>query len=214
VALRVRELTADERAELERQARSRTAPARVVERARLMLAVADGQTAPAAAAALGLVPATGRQWVKRFNVAGLAGLEDRPRSGRPVTYGPDVVGEVVATALTKPDTLGLPFACWTLDRLAAYLHEEKGIAIKRSRIDQLLVDEGLRWRTQETWFGERAAPPGGDVEPSSTSGGVSSGPPPGRPTQTEQERARLDPQFAQKRGPSSRSTPRHLRVVW
>jgi len=176
----------------------------VVERAHLILAVAAGQTAPAAAVALGLAPDTGRAWVKRFNAAGLDGLEDRPRSGRPVTYGPELVGEVLATALTKPDALGLPFACWTLDRSEAYLNEERGIAIKRSRIDELLGDEGLRWRTQETWFGERAAPPGGDADPS---GGVSRGPPPGRPTQTEQERARQDPQFAQNRGPASPATP-------
>jgi len=210
MALRVRELSDDERHELERRARSRTEAVRVVERAHLILAVAAGQTAPAAAVALGLAPDTGRAWVKRFNAAGLDGLEDRPRSGRPVTYGPELVGEVLATALTKPDALGLPFACWTLDRLEAYLNEERGIAIKRSRIDELLVDEGLRWRTQETWFGERAAPPGGEADPS---GGVSSGPPPGRPTQTEQERARRDPQFAQKRGPSSPSTPPRRRGV-
>jgi transposase len=213
MALRVRELSADERHELERRARSRTEAVRVVERARLILAVAAGQTAPAAAVALGLVPDTGRQWVKRFNAAGLDGLADRPRSGRPVTYGPQVVGEVLATALTKPDTLGLPFACWTLDRLEAYLNEEQGIAIKRSRIDEVLVDEGLRWRTQETWFGERARAPRAGDGAASTPGGVSSGPPPGHPTQTEQERARLDPQFAQKRGPSSRSTPPHRRGV-
>jgi transposase len=203
MALRVRELTADERHELERRARARTEPARVVERARLILAGADGRTAPAAAGALGLVPDTGRQWVKRFNAAGLAGLEDRPRSGRPVTYGPAAVGEVLAAALTKPDALGLPFACWTLDRLEAYLNEAKGVAIKRSRIDELLRAEGLRWRTQEAWFGERAQAPGT----------TTSGPPPGRPTQTEAERARLDPRFAQKRGPSSRSTRGRRRGV-
>ena len=33
---------------------------------------------------------------------------------------------MIAMALTKPETLGLPFAAWTLDRLAAYLHEHKG----------------------------------------------------------------------------------------
>ena len=210
MALRVRTMTDEERRELARRAGARTEPARMVERARLILAVAEGQTAPAAAAALGLVPDTGRLWVKRFNAHGLDGLADRPRAGRPATYGPDLVGEVLATALTKPDELGLPFACWTLDRLAAYLNDERGIPIKRSRIDELLVAEGLRWRTQETWFGERAQPPGAAPDPSS---GVSSGPPPGRPTQTEEERARLDPQFAQKRGPSSRSTRPRLRVV-
>ncbi len=79
---------------------------------------------------------------------------------------------MVAASLTKPDDLGLPFGSWTLDRLTAYLHEEKGILIGRSRIGELLQAEGLRWRTQETWFGERP-----------------------------------DPAFAEKRGPSSPSTP-------
>ena len=62
--------------------------------------------------------------------------------------------------------------------LAAYLQEERDIGIKRSRIDELLIREGLRWKMQETWFSER-----------------------------------VDPDFAEKRGPSSRSTRRHLRAV-
>jgi hypothetical protein len=88
------------------------------------------------------------------------------------------VGEVIAASLTDPQHLDLPFASWTLDRLTAYLNEVKGIAMKRSRIDELLRAEGLRWRSQETWFGER-----------------------------------VDPAFAEKRGPSSPSTSRLRRVV-
>ena len=94
----------------------------------------------------------------RFNGKGLEALRDAPRSGRPATYTAEQVSEVIATALTKPKDLGLPFACWTLDRLEAYLNEVKGIPIKRSRINEILIDEGLRWRKQETWFGERVAP--------------------------------------------------------
>jgi hypothetical protein len=30
--------------------------------------------------------------------------------------------------------------------------------MKRTRIDELLLAEGLRWRSQETWFGERVDP--------------------------------------------------------
>jgi len=52
----------------------------------------------------------------------------------------------------------VPFASWTLDRLEAYLNEHQALAIKRSRIDDLLLAEGLRWRTHETWFGERVDP--------------------------------------------------------
>jgi transposase len=68
------------------------------------------------------------------------------------------VGERVAASLTDPQALGLPFRSWTLDRLAAYLNEERGIALKRSRIGEILPAAGLRWRHQATWFGERSDP--------------------------------------------------------
>jgi hypothetical protein len=38
------------------------------------------------------------------------------------------------------------------------LSEHKAIAIRRSRIDEILLAEGLRWRRHETWFGERVDP--------------------------------------------------------
>lgn len=158
MALRVRAMSAQEVAQLERLAHSRGAPARLVERARIIWHARQGQRVPDIADELQLHEATVRQWLKRFNAQGLAGLEDAPRSGRPATYTPEQVGEVLATALTPPQRLGLPFNCWTLDRLEAYLNEERGLPIKRSRIDELLIAEGLRWRTQETWFGERVDP--------------------------------------------------------
>jgi transposase len=71
--------------------------------------------------------------------------------------------------LTSPQTLGLPFGSWTLDRLEAYLGEVKGIAIKRSRIDEILLAEGLRWRSHETWFGERVDPQFAEKRGSSSS---------------------------------------------
>src|ERR687885_1844299 len=178
--LRLRELTPEEQTMLEHLAHSRTAEARVVERAGILWHAHQGKSVPTIAADLDLHPKTVRQWIKRFNAAGLEGLADHPRSGRPVTYPPEQVAEVIATALTDPQTLGQPFASWTLDRLETYLNEEKGISIKRSRIDDLLIAEGLRWRQQEPWFGERP-----------------------------------DPEFATKRGPSKRSTPRpRMGVEW
>ena len=141
-----------------RLARSRTAPARAVERARIVLLSRYGNSVEEIEQTLGVCPATVRLWLNRFNRHGVEGLADRPRSGRPPVYGPEQVGEVVAISLTDPQTLGLPFASWTLDRLAAYLAEEKGLPIKRSRIGEILAAEGLRWREQETWFGERVDP--------------------------------------------------------
>jgi transposase len=99
-----------------------------------------------------------RTWLKRFNAAGFAVLRDKQRVGRPATSTPSQAAEVRATARTPPEHLGLPFASWTLDRLEAYCNAHQGIPIKRSWIDDLLIAEGLRWRTHETWFGERVDP--------------------------------------------------------
>jgi transposase len=189
MAVRIRELTDDERIEIERLAHSRTEAARLVERARILWHASQGERAPQIAKRLGLDERTVLQWLKRFNEQGLPGLADRPRSGCPPTYTSAVVSEVIAISLTDPQSLGLPFGSWTIRRLEAYLNEERGIPIKRNRIDELLLDEGLRWRTQETWFGERAG-----IEDAEGEG-----------TTTPLPR-RVDPQFAVKRGRSSSFT--------
>jgi transposase len=158
MAIKLRKLTDEEKAAIEKLTRSRAAPAREVERARIVLLASKGKRVPAIAEALEINEVTVRIWLKRFNQEGLDGLVDLPRSGRPTTYSAEQVAEVIAAALSDPQKLGQPFACWTLDRLETYLNEEKKIPIKRTRIDELLIAEGLRWRTQETWFGERVDP--------------------------------------------------------
>jgi transposase len=154
----LRGLTPEERSAVATLARSRTAPARRVERARVIWRAGRGEAPPAIATALGLDAETVRRRIRRFNSEGLAALDDHHRSGRPATYSADEVAAVIAAALTSPRSLDLPFASWTLDRLAAYLLERKGIAMRRSRIDEILLAEGLRWRRHETWFGERVDP--------------------------------------------------------
>src|SRR4051795_118040 len=154
----LRELTDQERQDLEDLAGSRTAEARLVERARIVLAAAGGRRPSAVARDLGISRPTVYTWLKRFNAQGTAALPDQPRSGRPATYPPEQVAEVLAAALTDPRSLGLPFGSWTLDRLQAYLNEHRKIPIKRSRIDEILLSEGLKWRQQESWFGERVDP--------------------------------------------------------
>jgi transposase len=158
MALKLRTLTDDERSTIERLAHSRTAPARQVQRAQILWLAQQGQLVPAIAQRLRVHEQTARDWLKRFNKDGLKGLEDLPRGGKPPTYTPEERATVIALTLTNPQERDLPFACWTLDRLVAYLHEHKQITIKRSRISELLIQEGWRWRQQETWFGERVDP--------------------------------------------------------
>ncbi len=156
--LAARLLTDDEAATIHRLAHARTIPQRQWQRARIVWLAHTGDDVATIAAALHLCPATVRHWLKCFNAAGVSGLDDAPRDGTPPTYPPEQVGEVIALSLTDPLTLGLPFGAWTLDRLVAYLHDARGIGMKRSRLSELLVTEGLCWRTAETWFSERVDP--------------------------------------------------------
>src|SRR5918994_6959160 len=154
----LRYLTPAERAAVHKLAHSHTAPAQRVQRTQIIWRACCGESASAIAARVGLDGETVRKRIYRFNAEGLEALQDRYRSGRRPTYTPEQTATVTATALTNPQTLGLPFAAWTLDRLAAYLHEHKGIAMQRSRIDEILLHEGLRWHKHETWFGKRVDP--------------------------------------------------------
>jgi transposase len=154
----VRTPTEEEGRTLERLTQARTAPVRLVERARVVRAALQGERAEAIAARFQITAATVYLWLHRFNGHGVAGLEDRPRNGRPPTYTREQVATIIATALTPPRQLDQPFASWTLDRLVTYLQEHHGITMQRSRLDELLLAEGLRWRKQESWFGERVDP--------------------------------------------------------
>jgi transposase len=158
MTLRVRVLIDEEADGLARMARSRRLGAGLVRRAQIVQhAVDEGLSAPEIAARMGLCGATVRFWLKRFNERGLPGLEEDMRSGRPPTYTAEERSAVITAALNRPAELGLPFASWTLDRLVAYLGEQ-GIGMRRSRIGEVLLAEGLKWRQEETWFGARVDP--------------------------------------------------------
>lgn len=153
-----RVLALDERKELERRAHSRKEPVRTVERARIILAAADAERWIEVARALDVCKQTVRLWVERFESCGLAGLEDAPRSGHPFTYTTEQRALLVQTVLKNPRDLGLPFGSWTFDRLEAYFNEQLGIPMKRSRMQEILAKEGLRWHHEENWIGEKVDP--------------------------------------------------------
>ncbi len=68
---------------LESRVRSRSLPARVVERARIVLLAASGQQDKEIAARMATTPKKVSRWCKRFLALGVAGLEkDAPRPGR------------------------------------------------------------------------------------------------------------------------------------
>ena len=78
-------LTTAERRELRRRAARYTAPYREVVRARIALMAAEGLQNKEIAERLSLPVQIVTKWRKRFHADRLAGLEERPRTGRPPT---------------------------------------------------------------------------------------------------------------------------------
>src|SRR5215211_6563421 len=157
MTLRVRALSDEEAHRLARMTRSQKLGAGLVRRAQIIQHAVDGLSAPGIVAKMGLCGATVRFWLKRFDERGLPGLAEDMRSGRPPTYSAEERSAVITAAPGRPAELGLPFASWTLDRLVAYLGE-RGIGMRRSRVGEVLLAEGLKCRRKETWFGTRVDP--------------------------------------------------------
>jgi len=174
--VKLREVSVDESRELRRVTKSRTESVRKVQRARLIVAMLDNPHLPASDAAKQVgfgSDSAGPLWVRRFNAEGMAGLEDRPRPGAPVTHTEKVRSQVIDLALQKPPSLGYPFVLWTIARLQAAMQERHGLHLAQSTLWQWLDAEGLDWKRQQSWF---------------------------------QEPERHDPEFVEKRGPSSGPT--------
>jgi transposase-like protein len=81
-------LTVAQRRELEARARRYTLPYRDVVRAKIVLLAASGMDNDKIAAHLDTRREVVSKWRKRFYEQGLAGLDERPRGGRPPAFPP------------------------------------------------------------------------------------------------------------------------------
>jgi putative transposase len=109
-------ISADERAELGAMARSRSLPAALALRARIVLACEREPSNQVVAAELGIGPHTVGRWRNRFIADRLAGLYDELRSGRPRAIEDEAVAELVRRTLATKPTAGTH---WTVRAMAA-----------------------------------------------------------------------------------------------
>lgn len=98
-------LNPEQRRQLEQVSRARSAPARQVDRARVVLRAADGWPDKQIAAEFGITPEKAARWRNRFLDGGFAALQkDAPRPGRPHTVPAEKVQQIVhKTTQEKPD---------------------------------------------------------------------------------------------------------------
>jgi len=98
------EISDEDRVELERIVRACSSEVRMVERARIVLAAGEGLTTEEIARRVGCGERTVKKWRPRYERHGMAGLRDAPRSGRPLTHGPQTRALLIAKACTRPES--------------------------------------------------------------------------------------------------------------
>lgn len=121
------------------------APGRVSRRAQAVVWWLAGESQTAVSRRVGVSRQSVQAWCTRFHQGGVAGLWDRPRSGRPAQTG-TVVREVVARCLTASDVAGTTGpGGWTMGRLLGVLGQQ-GIAASSQTVRRALIQLQARWR--------------------------------------------------------------------
>jgi transposase len=122
-------LSTQHRSMLSELAGSRVAPQREVERAKVLLAYADGQTPTQIQRALGVSRPTIYKCIDKALAAGvMAGLRDRYHRPRAPQITDEAKAWVIHLACRKPKELGLAAELWTLSALAQYVAAHAGEA--------------------------------------------------------------------------------------
>jgi transposase len=142
-----------DRAVLEDRVRCYTAPFAVVLRARIVLLAAQGVPNVGIAAWLDLDVDTVGKWRKRFVLEGLAGLNDRARSGRPRRFAAEVVAGVKAMACEPPQARAVPLSRWSSAELAAQaVAEGLAVSVSASTVRRWLAQDAIKPWQHRSWI--------------------------------------------------------------
>jgi transposase len=135
-------LTPEQRRELTQL--RRRAVGRVAERAQMVLLRVRGYSVKEIATIFELGEDVVRQWLHRYQREGPAGLQDRPRPGRPPRDR--LARHIVDTQMSQPPTSsGLIHGFWTAGLLAAFLAARFQLVLAPCSIRRYLHRDGWRW---------------------------------------------------------------------
>ena len=108
--------------------------------------VVDGMSRERAARQAGMDRQTLRDWVIRFNAEGVAGLRDRPRSGRPPWLDEGQLAAFKAVVLRGPDPERDGVSSWRAKDLCRIVARRFGVSYAENGMLRLLHDLGLSWQ--------------------------------------------------------------------
>jgi transposase len=142
---RVHKLSAKEIQELKQLYRD-TKNADVRTRCDMILLSNEGLSPPKIAQRVRFSRETVVRFIKRYNEEGIAGLANKPRSGRPRRVTDEYLSQLSEAIEQAPRDIGLSFSNWTTANLADYLAEQTGIVIGARQVENHLKQKNYRLR--------------------------------------------------------------------
>lgn len=143
-----------DRSVLERRVGAHRAEHRDVTRARVVLLAADGVSGRQISKQIGLSEQAVCKWRQRYVAEGLAGLVDRPRSGRPPVYGP--TDRLVLTAKATEERPEVD-SQWSHASLAEAMGGA-GIGMSASQIGRILAGLDIKPHLVRGWLNRKDTP--------------------------------------------------------
>lgn len=135
-------LSEQEQKQLKSIVSSRSLPAGIVSRARIVLMAAEGISNNQISEKIGLSPQAVCKWRQRYLKQGISGLHDELRPGRPRTITDEVVAALIRKTL---DTKPKDSTHWTVRSLA------KGTTVSREAVHRIWNAFGLQPHRQRTF---------------------------------------------------------------
>ena len=136
-------LTDEQRTVLQRWARARTAPARLVRRAKIVLLAAEDKENLEIAAELDIERTVVGRWRRRFVDQGMAGIEqDAPRGGRPASKRQQVAQRIVEVTTRQAP---MNATHWSTNSLARHL------GVSQSMVSRVWRAHGLKPHLSRTF---------------------------------------------------------------
>jgi transposase len=133
----------EDRVTLEAWLRAGKTERRLSDRARVVLAAAEGQSTIQIAHSQHIRPATASKWRVRFAQAGLSGLQDAPRPGAVPRYDKKTEKRILAKLDEVPPS---GFATWTGSLVAEALED-----VSKHQVWRVLRSEGIHLQRRRSW---------------------------------------------------------------
>ena len=141
----VRRLSKTETAALDALVRS-NADARQLRRAQMIRLSSLGHTSGEIARLLNLSVPSVTRMIRRFNREGIAGLADKPRSGRPPRARDRYMKLLKQAVATSPQDMGYVFSSWSLSRLREHLFAKTSVLLSPGYLSRLMAKHGIVYR--------------------------------------------------------------------